>query len=475
MKNRNLLASLAGWLVASVATDAQTAVAPPKDGAVLLSPFTVTSEADQGYAARETLAGTRFKSELKDVSAQVSVMTKEFLEDNPRALQHAPFPSMTYSTRRHFIRTSAAAALGSIAWPGRVLASGETVLPPHLKAFKGAYLKNPRQASLDWFRDAKFGLFIHYGLFSLDGIHPFEQLRLKIPVAEYEKKAARFTAEKFDVGALCDLAVEVGMKYVTLVAKHCDGFCLWDTKLSPFNSVRSAARRDFVAEMVKACNERGLGFFAFYEFGFEWHHPHGPRKKDFPHPLTEVAYPSPEPTYAHGADYDLNRYIDYAHAQVEELLTRYGPIAGIWLDGVAAPLSGDRSRFRCQELYDKIHRLQPHALVSFKHGVTGTEDFYAPERFQLQHLKPGATKPAELCESLNPAWGWVKGEKHMDADWVMPRLGFTRHHGMNYLLNIGPMPDGSVLPADLATVKEVGRRIRENGWPKGPDKLPDSE
>jgi alpha-L-fucosidase len=200
--------------------------------------------------------------------------------------------------RRHFLHASVAAA-GGLALPGRLFAaeaSEANALPPHLKAFGKTYLKNPRQASLEWFRDAKFGLMICYGLYSLDGIHPFEQRQLKIPVTEYEKKAARFTAEKFDAGALCDLAVEAGMKYVTFVTKHCDGFCLWDTKHTSFNSMRSAAKRDFVAELVKACNERGLGFFAFYEYGFEWRHPHGPRLKDFSTPITEVPYPTPEPT-----------------------------------------------------------------------------------------------------------------------------------------------------------------------------------
>jgi alpha-L-fucosidase len=375
------------------------------------------------------------------------------------------------TSRRQFIR-ACVASTACAAFARVSAAEKQPAVPPHLKGREDHFRTDPRAAALAWFRDAKFGLFIHYGLYSLDGIHPFEQHRLKLPVAEYEKKAARFTAEKFDAGALCDLALEAQMKYVTLVAKHCDGFCLWDTKHTPFNSIRSVAKRDFVAEMVAACNERGLGLFAFYEYGFEWHHPHGPRKKDFPTAITEVPYPAPEPAYAHGGDYDLNRYIDYAHAQVEELLTRYGPIAGIWLDGVAVPLSGDRSRFRCQELYDKIHRLQPHALVSFKHGVTGTEDFYAPERFQLQYIKPGDAKLTELCESLNPSWGHVKTEAHHDADWVMPRLAFTREKQMNYLLNVGPLPDGSVLPADVATLKEVGRRIRADGWPKGVTTLP---
>ena len=378
------------------------------------------------------------------------------------------------TSRRQFIRACVAgtACAALVRVPA---AEKPPAVPRHLKGREEQFRTEPRQAAMTWFRDAKFGLFIHYGLYSLDGIHPFEQHRLKIPVAEYEKKAARFTAEKFDAGALCDLALEAQMKYVTLVTKHCDGFCLWDTQQTGFNSVRSAARRDFVAEMVKACNERGLGFFAFYEYGFEWHHPHGPRKDDFPTVITEVPYPTPEPAYAHGGAYDLNRYIDYAHAQIEELLVNYGPIAGVWLDGIAVPVSGDRNRFRCQELYDKIHRLQPHALVSFKYGVTGTEDFHAPEHPQLQHLKPGETRLIELNESLNPSWGYVKTEAHRNADWVMQRLAFTGEKQMNYLLNLGPLPDGSVVPADAATVREVGRRIRQQGWPKGVTTLPSAK
>lgn len=377
----------------------------------------------------------------------------------------------TSTNRRSFLKKCSAGLTCAVVTPRMLTAASATALPVHLKDRANQFRVNPRAAALAWFRDAKFGLFIHYGLYSLDGIHPFEQHQLKISVRDYEKKTVRFTAEKFDAGALCDLALAANMKYVTMVTKHCEGFCLWDTKLTDFNSVRSAARRDFVAEMVKACNARGLGFFAFYEYGFEWHHPHGPRRADFKNALVEVPYPTPEPTYAYGKDYDLNRYIDYAHAQIEELLTNYGPIAGIWLDGVAVPLSGDRQRFRCQELYDKVHKLQPHALVSFKSGVTGTEDFFAPEHPQLKKIEPGTGKPIELCEALNPNWGYVKTEAHRDADWVMERLGFTRAKQMNYLLNIGPLGDGSVFPADAATLQDVGRRIRAHGWPKSSGSL----
>lgn len=368
--------------------------------------------------------------------------------------------------RRSFMRTAAVASLGTAVFTGQ--SHGETGLfvPVQLRDRASDYQVDPRGTALKWFRQARFGLFVHYGLYSLEGIHPYEQHRLRIPVAEYEKKAARFSAEHFDADAICDLAVAASMKYVNLVTKHCDGFCLWDTKQTAFNSVKSAAKRDLVGEMVEACNRRGLGFFTFYEYGFEWHHPHGPRRKDFDIGLVEVPYSQPEPSYAYDEAYDLNRYIDYAHAQIEELLTNYGPIAGIWLDGVAVPLAGDRNKFRCQELYDKIHALQPHALVSFKHGVTGTEDFFAPEKQQLQYVQPDESKVIELCESLNPSWGYVKTEPHHDADWVTQRLAFAGKRGMNYLLNVGPVGDGSVLPADVNTLTETGRRIREHGWPE---------
>lgn len=146
------------------------------------------------------------------------------------------------TSRRQFIR-ACVAGTACAAFVRVPAAEKPLAVPLHLKGREEQFRTDPRQAAMEWFRDAKFGLFIHYGLYSLDGIHPFEQHRLKIPVAEYEKKAARFTAEKFDAGALCDLALEAQMKYVTLVTKHCDGFCLWDTQQTGFNSVRSVARR----------------------------------------------------------------------------------------------------------------------------------------------------------------------------------------------------------------------------------------
>ena len=360
---------------------------------------------------------------------------------------------------------SALPGTGGIAPAAAASGAGPTV-PSYLGAYEPDYRADPRAAALKWFREAKFGLFIHYGLYSLHGIHPFEQHRLKIPVAEYAKLAGEFTAAKFDANALTDLALETGMKYVTLVTKHCEGFCLWDTQQTDFNSVRSAAKRDLVAEMAEACRKKGLGLFLFYEHGFEWHHPDGPRKKDFPIALVEVPYDPPEPSYAYGDKYDLQKYVDYVSAQVTELLAHYGPAAGIWLDGAAVPASGDKSRFHLEELYDLIRRLQPQALVSYKWGITGKEDFLAPEKAQIRQIKDRGAKPLEVCVPLQPGWGYVKDQTHHNADWVMAELQEAANLGANLLLNIGPLGDGSIHPDDVATLHEVGKRLKENGFPK---------
>jgi alpha-L-fucosidase len=369
-------------------------------------------------------------------------------------------------SRRQFLGQCAAGTVLVTPWARLASANADTrplheTIPVHLKPYKALYRKNPREASSTWFRKAQFGMMPCYYLASLDGRHWFEQWKYRIPVKEYEKKIQRFTAENFDAASICDLAVEAGMKYVCFVTKHCEGFCLWDTKQTDFNSVNAPANRDLVAEMVLACNKRGLGFFAFYEHGLDWRHPHGPRKTEFPkgRRTIEVPYEKPEPAYAHGDAYDMNRYVDFVYKQIRELLTQYGPIAGVWLDGASVPASGDHTKFRSQELYDEIHRLQPHALISYKWGITGTEDFLAPELGQINKIDQ-PSKPVEVCWPLSKGWSWIKGAKHENADQVMKHLSFCRKRGWNFLLGIGPLPGGSIHPSDIKTLKEVGRRLR---------------
>jgi alpha-L-fucosidase len=360
--------------------------------------------------------------------------------------------------RRHFVKT---AGCGSVAL---LLDSGARAADP---------------ASIEWFRNAKFGLFIHYGLYSLLGRGEWIQYDDKIPIAEYASLANKFTAEAFDPDFICDLAVEAQMKYVNLVCKHCDSFALWPTSESEFHIMNSPAKRDLVKEMAEACRQRKLGFFAFYEHGFDWRHPHGPAPWLFSAKPARPAYEPPDPWYASKDEYDFNKYVDYANAQIKELLTGYGPLAGVWLDGIGIPLSGDKMLYRCPELYAMIRRLQPQTLISYKYGLMGDEDFFAPEDDQLKHMgdKDRAGKPLEVCTCLQlpgegatkryHQWGYNRESVHKTPDAVWDDLKMADRLGANLLLNIGPLGDGSVHPEDVATIRAVGARLRKEGFPRG--------
>lgn len=343
--------------------------------------------------------------------------------------------------------------------------------PPHLRGHADLWRSDPRAASLAWFREARFGLFIHYGLYSLLGRGEWVLYHEKIPISEYKKLKDRFTASKFDARAIAALAEEAGMRYVNLVCKHCDSFCLWATDTTDFNSVTSPAGRDLVAETASACRERGLGFFVFYEHGFDWVHPHGPAPWDWANKAVRPAYDPPDPHYAPRESYDFNEYLRYVERHITELCSNYGPIAGVWLDGIAVSLSGDKSRFRVPELYALIRRLQPQALICYKSGLyPELEDFMAPELPQIEAAQRNrGTKPMEVCRTMQKRspraprgalWGWLDGADHVTPDEVFALLDECARLDANLLLNVGPLPEGDLHPDDVATLREVGRRLR---------------
>jgi alpha-L-fucosidase len=266
----------------------------------------------------------------------------------------------------------------------------------------------------------------------------------------------------FDADAIAAFAADFGMRYVNLTTRHHDSFCLFATRQTPFQSSNTPAGRDLVAELARACERHGLGFFLYYSHGRDWRHPHAPNNDEWGG-QARPKYDPPEPSYAYGPAHDLQRYLDFMSAQITELLTGYGPIAGIWLDGIAVPRAGDPAKFRCQELYDLIHRLQPQVLVSYKQGLLGTEDFVAPEHRAVS--APG--KPGEICTTMCPgAWGYLRDGtgKHKSAEDVWATLRAARQQGCNLLLNSGPLPDGSLDPEDTAMLRQVGARLRAEGF-----------
>ncbi|MEK6795948.1 MAG: alpha-L-fucosidase [Spirochaetota bacterium] len=341
-----------------------------------------------------------------------------------------------------------------------------------------------KQASLAWFRNATFGMFIHYGLYSLLGRGEWVQYHEKIPVTEYAKLKDDFTAEKFDADAFVDLAVDAGMKYINITTRHHDSFCLFDTKTTDFKSTNSPAKRDLVYELANACARKNIGLFCYVSYGADWRHPYF-HSREHGSVAARPDYPSAQPEYLYREKKDFRRYMDYVHAQIGELLTKYGPIAGIWLDLIMDYYFA-HELYPIEETYALVRKLQPQTLISFKQGATGMEDFAAPERQgaslaeRLEKMNAPASsvevarnawgknkdKWNEICSTLQMhKWGYAKDEPHRDADFVMAMLGNARAHNSNLIMNTGPLPDGSIHEGDAAVLREAGRRIRENGFP----------
>jgi len=376
-------------------------------------------------------------------------------------------------SRREFLKRSGVTAAGVASVSPRAFGGSEgvTSLPSHLRGYETLYEENPRAASTEWFKSAAFGLFMHYGLYSLLGRGEWVMLKEKIPVAEYAKLKDQFTAAQFDADAITDLAVAAEMKYVNITSRHHDSFCLFRTEATDFNSVESPAKRDLVAELVEACHKKGLGIFLYYSYAADWRHPYF-YPRDAGWKSARPDYEKPDPAYLWEKDEDFKHYIDFVHKQIRELLTQYGPLAGIWFDPIMG-FYGRPDLFPIDETYALVRSLQPQCLISFKQGANGDEDFVAPERKAGAHTQGGEValeaweknkaKPREICNTLQPrAWGYDASweGKHKTADEVMQMLADAEAQNANLLLNTGPLPHGAIHPEDEATLREAGKRLR---------------
>lgn len=354
-------------------------------------------------------------------------------------------------------------------------------VPAYLSDHAEFYRGDPLAAAKRWFYEARYGLFVHFGLYSLLGRHEWLQHREAIPVAGYAQLAHWFTANAFDAEELADLAVASGMKYINLTTRHHDSFCLWPTAQNAFHVGTSPCRRDLVGELAAACDKRGLGLCLYYSHGRDWKHPHAPNNDRFGG-AARPEYDPAEPTYATGRAHDLGYYREFMLKQVEELLTQYGPIASVWLDGIMTPLSPKDEQGQviagydprehgdplgCQELYDLVHRLQPQCLVSYKQGYLGTEDYFAPEHKAYNRFGSamGPEMPGEVCTTPSGSWGYMAGQSYLSHDELWATLGHARQNDVNLLMNVGPMPDGRVPEEAVACLTAIGDRLRAEGFP----------
>ena len=381
--------------------------------------------------------------------------------------------------RRTFLK---AAAAGTAATTIPAHAMKPAPVPSYLRGYEKEYDSDPRVAAQKWFYEAKFGLFMHYGLYSQLGRHEWVQYRENIPLAEYTKLKDTFTASKFDPDFITDLASDAGMKYITITSKHHEGFCLFETAENDYHAMSAPSNRDLIGVLADSCREKGLGLFLYYSYAADWWHPYFYPPNVGWKPARPANWED-EPQYKWRKDEDFAIYVEYVHAHMKELLTGYGPLAGIWFD----PIMGYYGRpdlFPMDETYSLIRTLQPQTLISFKQGATGTEDFAAPERsgYSLADRvaetfpdRPESAKIAEaawesnkrkkveFCDTLQPSgWGYMKKNdgEHKSPDHVMELLDAAAKADANLLLNTGPLADGSIHPEDIATLREVGKRLR---------------
>lgn len=363
-------------------------------------------------------------------------------------------------------------------------------IPNYLSEYKNLYLQDPHAANLEWFKNAKWGLFMHYGLYSQLKRGEWVMFHEQIPISEYEKLINSFNPENFDAGFITDLALEANMKYINITACHHEGFCLWKSDVEAYNSY-NACKRDLVRELAAQCDKKGLGFFTYYTHVLNWRHPYA-----IPRRILDMGRPDysfEDPRYLFRDDEDIVKYWEYAHACMKELLELEYPLAGIWLDIIAGYYK-QPGFIRIEDTYKLIRETRPDTLISFKQGATGTEDFASPEfsfnsmgdvmrelgfedggRLADTAWEKNRLKHNEICMTLQRRqWGYAAGMEHYNVSDIWSRLAYALKHNCNMLTNTGPLPDGSIHAADVKSLREIGNRIREKGWP-GPEEAIDPE
>ena len=343
----------------------------------------------------------------------------------------------------------------------RFLAS-VVLLVPALMAAQSTYQPSPENLKArQEFQDDKFGMFIHWGVYSVLGDGEWVFHNRKLTVHEYDRLPAFFDPEKFDAKAWVALAKSAGMKYITITSRHHDGFAMFDSKVSDWNIVkRTPYGKDPLKMLADECHRQGIKLF-FYYSQLDWHN-----LDYYPRGRTAIDWDNGRPN--HG---DWNAYInDYMNGQLRELLTNYGPIGGIWFDGMWDKPDAD---WQLQKTYSLIHQLQPAALIIPNHHQTPKpgEDVQTFERDLPGRNTAGfnttvvdTALPLESSNTLNNSWGFNIGDsKYKSPEAVEEMLVRAAGNNSNLLLNIGPMPNGEIQQEFVDRLHAVGQWLSRYG------------
>lgn len=317
----------------------------------------------------------------------------------------------------------------------------------------------------EWFQDAKFGLFIHWGMYCQlagggdQGIAEWIMNQKKIPIAQYEKIPQFFNPISYNPAEWVSMVKKAGMKYITITSKHHEGFAMYDSKVSDYNVVkRTPYAKDIIRMLKDECDRQGIRLF-FYYSQLDWHHP-----DYYPRGNTGQTYTGrPE-----SGNWD--RYIDYMNAQLSELLTNYGEIGGIWFDGM---WDKPDAPWRLDETYSLIHKLQPGALIGSNHHKFPFpgEDFQMFERdlpgensMGFNHTGAISELPLEMCETMNGSWGFnLADTNYKSSKQLIQTMVKAAGYGANFLLNTGPMPNGKIQPENIDTLMVMGEWLEKYG------------
>ncbi len=317
--------------------------------------------------------------------------------------------------------------------------------------------------SREWFQDAKFGLFVHWGVYSVMGgggdmgIAEWIMHRKEMTVEQYERLPGFFNPIDFDPAKWVTMVKNAGMKYITITSKHHDGFAMYNSKVSDYNIVDGAPYgKDVIGMLKEECDRQGIKLF-FYYSQLDWHHQdYYPRGRTGTHT-------------GRAEEGDWDKYIEYMNTQLTELLTGYGEVGGIWFDGMWDQWDAD---WQLDKTYALIHKLQPATLIGSNHHkmpIQG-EDFQMFERDLPGQNTMGFNNteigqlPLETCETMNGSWGFnIKDTGFKSTKRLIHMLVRAAGQNSNLLLNTGPMPNGKIQPENVQTLKEMGTWMEKYG------------
>ena len=321
-----------------------------------------------------------------------------------------------------------------------------------------------------WYRGARFGMFIHWGLYAIPAKTEWLRSVYEIPKEEYEPYIHEFTAENYNPREWAKLAKKAGMKYAVLTAKHHDGFCLFDSQYTDFKSTNTPCKRDLVAEFLEAFRAEGIKVGLYFSI-IDWHHPDYPHYGDMHHPMRN------NPEYSN-ENRNFDRYLDYMFAQAKELLTNYGKLDLMWFDFSYGDMKCEK--WKAKEFMEMVRSIQPWIITDNRLEGSGEDagsirsldptpysgDFASPE----QMIPPAGLRdaggnpiPWEACITLNNHWCYCAADKH----WKSPKMIIRMlvecvSKGGNLLLNVGPNAKGEIPEESVAILENVGDWMKQN-------------